>query len=50
MSEKELAVWALAKQIEESAQHGCLEDCQKLAKMIQNVLTDCAIGSSKPKE
>ncbi len=47
MSEKELALWAFAKQIEESAKAGSLEDCWRYAKMIQDVLTDCVISNGK---
>ncbi len=47
MSEKELAIWACAKQIEDSAKAGSLEDCRKYAKIIQDVLTDCVISNSR---
>lgn len=49
MNEKELAIWAFAKQIEESAKAGSLEDCRKYARIIQDVLTDCAIAVMKTK-
>jgi hypothetical protein len=47
MNEKQLAIWAFAKSAEEAAKFGCLEDCRKYARMIQDILTDCIISNSK---
>ena len=47
MNEKELAIWALAIQVGESADAGSADDCKKLGKMICDILVNEPVGSSK---
>lgn len=47
MNKKELAIWAFAQAIVESANAGSLEDCRILAEAIQDVLTDSVIEDKK---